>query len=230
MRIKKKGGGGGNSSITLNVGESCDLAAALVFTPPDAANKNVIWYIDEGVTIVTLDTETGVITAADKAAYYAATGEGVRSAEVTVTTVDGNKQAACAVNVVFTPVPVTSVTITQGASLDLDAEDTAALTATVFPINANNYTFSWASSDPAVVTVAPATGALTAGNVTANASAIVTVTAVDAGNPAHNKSASITVNVKKVDIFWPTSTAHSGWPRRLKSLPPTRKTRTTNIP
>ncbi|MDR2097159.1 MAG: hypothetical protein LBP37_01395, partial [Spirochaetaceae bacterium] len=149
----RAGNGGGKPSITLNVKESYDLAGALVFTPPDADNKGVSWYIDEAVPsgklngadvkAVTLDTETGVITAAVTRAAYEAIPEAQRELPVTVGVItdDGNKSAECAVNVVFTPVPVASVAINGGASsLNLFAGETAALTAAVSPANANNYT------------------------------------------------------------------------------------------
>jgi hypothetical protein len=180
-------------SLTLNVGETRDLSPYLVFTPADATNKGVIWYIDEGKAI-SLD-ETGVLSTADRAAYEAAEEE-ARTAAVLVTTLDGNKQASAVVKVAFTAIPVESLTINNGEeSLDLNAGDEADLAAAVFPVTANNYRLEWESGDETVVAV-DGEGHITAQNVTANGSAVITLTAVEDGVEAP-KTAEITVNVAK---------------------------------
>lgn len=83
------------------------------------------------------------------------------------------------------PVAVTGVTLDQ-TSLTLEAGQTAQLTATVQPGNANNQAVTWSSSDNNVVSV-DATGKITAN---AKGSATITVTTADGG-----KTATCTVTV-----------------------------------
>lgn len=83
------------------------------------------------------------------------------------------------------PVAVTGVTLDQ-MSLTLEAGQTAQLTATVQPGNADNQAVTWSSSDNNVVSV-DATGKITAN---AKGSATITVTTADGG-----KTATCTVTV-----------------------------------
>lgn len=83
------------------------------------------------------------------------------------------------------PVAVTGVTLDQ-TSLTLEAGQTAQLTATVQPANADNQAVTWSSSDNNVVSV-DATGKITAN---AKGSATITVTTADGG-----KTATCTVTV-----------------------------------
>ena len=83
------------------------------------------------------------------------------------------------------PVAVTGVTLDQ-TSLSIEAGQTAQLTATVQPGNADNQAVTWSSSDNNVVSV-DATGKITAN---AKGSATITVTTADGG-----KTATCTVTV-----------------------------------
>lgn len=83
------------------------------------------------------------------------------------------------------PVAVTGVTLDQ-TSLTLEAGQTAQLTATVQPGNADNQAVTWSSSDNNIVSV-DATGKITAN---AKGSATITVTTADGG-----KTATCTVTV-----------------------------------
>ena len=83
------------------------------------------------------------------------------------------------------PVAVTGVTLDQ-TSLTLEAGQTAQLTATVQPVNADDQAVTWSSSDNNVVSV-DATGKITAN---AKGSATITVTTADGG-----KTATCTVTV-----------------------------------
>lgn len=77
------------------------------------------------------------------------------------------------------PVAVTGVTLDQ-TSLTLEAGQTAQLTATIQPANADNQAVTWSSSDNNVVSV-DATGKITAN---AKGTATITVTTADGGNTA----------------------------------------------
>lgn len=83
------------------------------------------------------------------------------------------------------PVAVTGVTLDQ-TSLSIEAGQTAQLTATIQPANADNQAVTWSSSDNNVVSV-DATGKITAN---AKGSATITVTTEDGG-----KTATCTVTV-----------------------------------
>ena len=83
------------------------------------------------------------------------------------------------------PVAVTGVTLDK-TSLSIEAGQTAQLTATVQPTNADNQAVTWSSSDNNVVSV-DATGKITAN---AKGSATITVTTADGG-----KTATCTVTV-----------------------------------
>ena len=148
-----------NDSLTLDVGDTETLTPTI--TPDNATNKNVTWSSDnESVASV----NDGVVTAV-------APG----TANITVTTEDGQYKAVCAVTVTQ---PVTGVSLTP-ASLSLFTGDTASLTATVQPENATNKTVNWESSNPDVATVED-------GTVTAKGAgeATITVKTVDGGYTA----------------------------------------------
>jgi uncharacterized protein YjdB len=187
-------------TLTLNVGATYNLAAALVFTPSDAQEKGVLWSIDNEDAIITLNEETGVLTTGNKAAYDAADDEN-KSATITATALDGNKQASVLVTVVYTPIALESIAIAGGAALDMEAWDEADLTATPTPADANNYTLAWASSDTAVAAV-DADGHIIAGSVAENSAATITVTAGNGDDEEGENeiTATVTVNVAKSDL------------------------------
>ena len=102
------------------------------------------------------------------------TAVSVGTANITVTTEDGDHTDICAVTVVQ---PATGVSLNKTATT-INVGNTEQLTATVAPDNATNKTISWSSSNETVATVS-ADGLVTAVSVgTAN----ITVTTEDGGH------------------------------------------------
>ena len=155
------------TSLSLDKGESYTLKATV--TPADAENKKVTWKSSDS-KVVTVDAD-GRVTAV-------APG----SATITVTTVDGNKTATCAVSVAGA---VSGVTLDK-TELALKVDESAVLKATVLPENALDKKVTWKSSDTKVATV-DANGKVTA---VAPGTATITVTTEDG-----NKTATCTVRV-----------------------------------
>lgn len=101
-------------------------------------------------------------------------------------------------------VPVTSVTITEGATYSLGVDDTHTFRATVLPDNATDKTVSWSSTPAATLSIDTKTGA-----ATALAVGTATVTATAGG-----KTATCTVTVNAVAVTGITLTP--GGPVMLK--------------
>jgi uncharacterized protein (TIGR02145 family) len=159
------------TTATLTVGDTLTLTAAVA--PDNADNTAVAWASSNPAVATVTD---GLVTAV-------AAG----TADITVTTQDGNQTATCAVTV--NPVAVASVTLNQ-TTADLTVGETLTLTATVAPDNADNKNVAWASSNSAVATVANVSGT---GLITAVAAgtADITVTTQDG-----NKIATCVVTVE----------------------------------
>ena len=138
----------------LRVGEQTTLIATI--TPDNATNKSVTWKSDntEAATV-----ENGVVTAV---------GEG--KANITVTTVDGNKTATCMITVLPeeepepepepTPEPDPEPEVINVESVALNSQneelkigETTTLVATVMPSNATNKKVVWSSDNTNVATV-----------------------------------------------------------------------------
>ena len=162
------------SSLSPKVGETAQLTATV--TPVNADNNNVNWSSsDNSVATVA----NGLVTAVKEG-----------SATITVTTADGGKTATCAVTVSADVVPVTGITIDQGATAEVEEGKTITLTATVQPDNATDKTVTWSSSNDAIATVANgAVTGVTPGEVVISAkagdkTATCTVT-VNSATPAY---------------------------------------------
>lgn len=125
-------------SVTLKVGETKEIIATI--TPANADNKTVSWSTSDQSVATVAD---GLVTAVKEG-----------SATITVTTIDGGKTATCAVTVSTDTVPVTGITIDQGATAEVEEGKTITLTATVQPDNATDKTVTWSSSNDAIATVA----------------------------------------------------------------------------
>ena len=153
-------------------GESITLTATIA--PEDATDKTVSW--------VSSDEEIAKVDSVGKVSAIAP-----GTADITVTTTDGEKKAVFALTVVAKVVPVESIAIDK-ETLELVEGDSATLTATVSPDNASDKTYAWTSSNPDVATVAED------GTVTAIAPGNTTITATsnDGG-----KTASCEVSVAK---------------------------------
>ena len=178
--------------ITLEVGETTTLQATI--TPDNATNKNVTWSSDN-TDVATVNN--GVVTAV---------GEG--TANITVTTQDGNKTATCRITVLPKEEPeqpdpeepnpepepepepeeikVESIALNI-QDITLEVGETTTLQATITPDNATNKNVTWSSDNTDVATVN--NGVVTAvGEGTAN----ITVTTQDG-----NKTATCRVTVIK---------------------------------
>ena len=126
----------------LRVGEQTTLIATI--TPDNATNKSVTWKSDntEAATV-----ENGVVTAV---------GEG--KANITVTTVDGNKTATCEITVLPEEEPEPEIINVENVTLNSQNEelkigDTVTLVATITPSNATNKNVTWSSDNTNVATV-----------------------------------------------------------------------------
>lgn len=162
------------TALTLKEGETATLTATVA--PDNATNKTVTWTSSD--TAVAKVGSNGAVTAV-------AAG----SANITVTTSDGNHTAVCKVTVekADTTVAVTGVTLDKAtATLKMGETVTVTLTAAVTPENATDKTVTWTSSDAGIATVE--NGVVTA---VAAGSAIITVTTSDG-----NKTATCEVTVE----------------------------------
>ena len=153
-------------------GENITLTATIA--PEDATDKTVSW-VSSDEEIAKVDSEGKVSAIAPG------------TADITVTTTDGEKKAVFALTVVAKVVPVESIAIDK-ETLELVEGDSATLTATVSPDNASDKTYAWTSSNPDVATVAED------GTVTAIAPGNTTITAT---SNAGDKTASCEVSVAK---------------------------------
>ena len=130
------------SYLNLSKGGGAALTANVV--PSDAPNKAVTWASDNS-SVATV-TSNGIVRAV-----------GLGKATVTVTTVDKGFQASCTVVVGDAAGGETSVHV-DGINLDfstleLTEGETSFLNAAVSPVNADDQTVSWTSSDEAVLSV-----------------------------------------------------------------------------
>ncbi|MDR1841304.1 MAG: Ig-like domain-containing protein [Holophagales bacterium] len=158
-------------TVALQVGRTQVLTANVL--PVNARNKDVTW------------TSSAPDIAAVANGTVTAVGPGL--ATITVTTVDGNKTAACAVAV--TPIaysnPVTGLSLAPTA-LTLMPGQNQSLTATISPGDATNKGVLWSTSNLAVASV-------TNGRVTALAPGQATITATS-DDGGYTAACSVTVN------------------------------------
>ena len=158
------------ATLSLVEGTSDQLRATV--TPSDAANKSVSW-TSSATAIATVDN-TGKVTAVSAG-----------TATITVKTADGGKTATCAVTVTTKVIPVTGISIEEGATAEVEEGKTVTLTAKVQPDNATDKTVTWTSSNKAIAIVAD-------GVVTGVAAGQAVITA-----KAGDKEATCTVTVKR---------------------------------
>ena len=157
------------TSLTLNVNESATLTATVL--PATANNKTVSW--SSSNSAVATVSSSGEVT-----------GKAKGVATITATAKDGSGvSASCAVEV---KQPVTSITLGQ-TSLSLNEGESAVLTPTVSPENANDKSVTWSSSDTSVAKVDGN------GKVTAVSKGTATITAT--ANDGSGKYATCSVTV-----------------------------------
>lgn len=125
------------SELNITEGESETLTASV--SPTDATNQKVTWSSDK-TDIATVDSN-GKVTAVKAG-----------TANITITTDDGNKTATCKVTVEASNVPVTGISLSH-TTLQLAVGNSQTLTATIMPANATNNNIIWESSKTSVATV-----------------------------------------------------------------------------
>jgi uncharacterized protein YjdB len=162
-------------NISLLVGGMETLTATVA--PTNATNKNVTWSSSHPNIATVL--QSGLVT-----------GVTAGSADITVTTEEGNKTAICSVIVSAVGVPVTGVSLNK-TNISLAVGGTEILKATVAPSNATNKNVTWSSSHPGIARVDSGGGVIgiTAGNT------VITVTTIDS-----NKTADCLVTVNAADV------------------------------
>jgi uncharacterized protein YjdB len=162
------------TNTAILVGKAETLIA--VITPDNATNKAVKWRSSNDAVAT---VENGVVT-----------GLAAGSADIIVTTVNGNKTATCAVTVSADVVAVTGVTLNK-ASTALTVGITEKLFANISPSSATNQSVNWSSDKPAIASVTQ-DGEVTGVTV---GSAEITVTTVDG-----SKTAKCTVTVSATSV------------------------------
>lgn len=166
------------SATTLAEGRSERLVATV--SPDDATNKDVTWTSSD-TAIATVDS-SGLVTALTPG-----------TATVTVSTLDGNKQATCIITVTPSTKTVKALTANPSSlNLAIDGSDYITLTATYTDNSEEDVTqlATWASSNPQYATVDEYGKVTGVANGTANViasfggkTATVTVTVNDSSTP-----------------------------------------------
>ena len=168
------------TTAEMKPNETLKLTATI--TPSDATYKAVSWKSSDP-SVATVDAEGNV------KAVKAGT------ADITVTTADGGKEAACKVTVANAAenVKVNSITINGSSNMTVNGEQT--LTATVKPDDASNKTVTWSSSNTEMATVDQNTG-----KVTALKEGKVTITATAADGSGTKKEFEINISKAVVPV------------------------------
>ena len=164
-----------------------DTVTIIPTIEPDDATDQTVSYESSDPSAATVD-ENGVVTAVKRG-----------TATITVTTTDGGYTDTCFITV---EQRVTGVSVTPETSTlvlgDADtSNDTVSVSATVSPADANDKTFTWESSDPAVATV-DASGVVTA---VGGGSATITATTTDGG---HTDECAIAVERRVTGVTLPS--------------------------
>jgi len=150
-----------NASITIPLAGTVQLVANI--EPLDSSNKSHTWSTSNG-SIATV-SETGLVT-----------GNAIGTAEITVTTSDGDHTANCTVEVYSARVPVSGVGLTRHNTTIMNGL-VEQLVADVYPNQASNQTLTWSSDNPSVASVSEI-GLITTRSI---GTAVITVSTVDGG-------------------------------------------------
>ena len=162
------------TALKLKVKTSATLFVK--YNPENASNKKVTWEVTEGAASLSVDANSGKITATNV----------VGTAKVKATSEDGSHTAECTITVTAEDVPVESISIWP-AVVNLTVEGTQRLLVSVKPRTATNKTATWAVTSGADIVSVDGTGL-----VRALKEGTATVTATVGG-----KTATCTVNVTK---------------------------------
>ncbi|WP_158022036.1 Ig-like domain-containing protein [Flammeovirga pacifica] len=161
----------------LMYGKTVGLTAD--FSPANATNKNLTW----------TSSDTDVIKVSDLGVIEAVATNG--SATITATSEDGSHVATHSIAAIpFSATPVSSISIVEGASMNVDFYVTTPVTLTILPEDATNQDVVWSSSNEEAVTVDASTGKVN--GIAIGESAVITATINDNGTVY---TASTTVNV-----------------------------------
>ena len=174
------------SNVSMTVDDTKQLTVTV--TPDEAYNKTVKWASDN-IYAVTVDKNTGVITAV---------GAGV--ATITATTVDGNLQATCEVNVANKHVAVTGVSFSEETATFAQTATDISVVANVSPSDATNKGITYESSNPEKVQVDAATGALTIMDADSQEDYSVTITAKSNENELLTDTITVTITSNFVAV------------------------------
>lgn len=157
--IKVTGVSLNKTSLILKINEDAKLTAHV--QPDNATDKSVIWSVQGGSDVISVDQEGNV------------KGLSAGNAQIKASTVDGNFTAVCDITVEEALVPVESVRLDK-TSMILTTGANEQLQATILPENATNKNITWSSNNPGVANVKD--GMVTA--VTAG-TAMITITTED---------------------------------------------------
>ena len=163
------------SSLDLSEGDTAKITATVY---PSNATTSTLKWTSSNTSVATVDSKGNIVAGATKG--YAI---------ITASATDGSGKFAECVVLSKPKVHVTGITINYGTSLDLLANDSTYLKATILPANATVSSVTWSSSNTAVATVDASTGllkGLTLGE------AIITAT-------ADGKSVTININVTNTE-------------------------------
>ena len=171
------------STLQIFLGEASETLTATVL-PTNATNRNVTWSSNNSA-VATVNAN-GVVTAVS-----------VGTANITVTTEDGNFTATCIIEVATRP--VIGVALNKTTTI-INVGSNETFTAIIYPANATNQNVTWSSNNPTVATIA--NGIVTAVSV---GNAIITVTTEDGGFTATTEIRTIPANSVLInDIVWAT--------------------------
>ena len=170
------------TSATLKATQTLQLSATV--KPETATDKSVVWTTDNAA--VATVSEDGTVTA-------------ISVGSATITATCGSVAASCKITVEAT---ASSDLILSAAALTLKVNQSQQLAATVLPETTTDKTITWASSDPATVSVEnglvtalkAGSATITASNGNLSAKCVVTVEPVVAEQVILDQT-SITVNV-----------------------------------
>ena len=178
-------------SQTIYIDSTYQLNATV--SPDNASNKSVTW--TSTAPAIARVSSSGLVT-----------GVSVGTANITVTTVDGNKKDNATITVQQrnpdpVNVPVTGVSISPESAILTSIGATKQLTVTVLPYNATNKTVAWNSSNQAIATVS------TNGLVTAKAAGTVNIT-VETESGGYMATCAITVSpASQTTYYWYAGTS-----------------------
>jgi len=158
-------GQGGATSVQANA----SLQMIATVTPSNASNPSVNWTVTNQTGTATINPSTGVLMAGNPG-----------TVEVCATANDGSGVSDC-IMITIDPIYVTGISVQgQGGQSSITTlNGNLQMFATVTPSNASNPTVVWSVNDPAVATIDPNTGLLTA---VGNGLVTVTATATDGSN------------------------------------------------